>query len=130
MLTIATDQPAYEPWMVDDDPTNGEGFEAAVAYAVAEQLGYAEDVVTWTRVPFNAAIQPGPKAFDFDINQFTITEEAGEGGRLLLAVLHGGAGGRHDRHARRPPARPASPTSSRCGSVRRWRPRAWTRSTR
>ena len=75
ILTIATDQPAYEPWMVDDDPTNGEGFEAAVAYAVAEQLGYAEDAVTWTRVPFNAAIQPGPKAFDFDINQFTITKE-------------------------------------------------------
>jgi polar amino acid transport system substrate-binding protein len=61
-LTIATDQPAYEPWMVDDDPTNGQGFEAAVAYAVAEQLGYAEDAVTWTRVPFNAAIQPGPKS--------------------------------------------------------------------
>jgi polar amino acid transport system substrate-binding protein len=73
-LTIATDQPAYEPWMVDDDPTNGEGFEAAVAYAVAEELGYSEDEVTWTRVPFNAAIQPGPKEFDFDINQFTITK--------------------------------------------------------
>jgi polar amino acid transport system substrate-binding protein len=74
-LTIATDQPAYEPWMVDDDPTNGEGFEAAVAYAVAEQLGYADDAITWTRVPFNAAIQPGPKSFDFDINQFTITNK-------------------------------------------------------
>ena len=72
MLTIATDQPAYEPWMVEDDPTNGQGFEAAVAYAVAAQLGYADDAVTWTRVPFNAAIQPGPKEFDFDINQFTI----------------------------------------------------------
>jgi len=71
-LTIATDQPAYEPWMVDDDPTNGQGFEAAVAYAVAAQLGYADDAITWTRVPFNAAIQPGPKTFDFDINQFTI----------------------------------------------------------
>jgi len=46
MLTIATDQPAYEPWMVDDDPTNGEGFESAVAYAVAEQLGYSEAQVT------------------------------------------------------------------------------------
>lgn len=75
ILTIATDQPAYEPWMVDDDPTNGEGFEAAVAYAVAEWLGYSEDNVVWTRVPFNAAIQPGPKAFDFDINQFTITRK-------------------------------------------------------
>ncbi|SNS09783.1 amino acid ABC transporter substrate-binding protein, PAAT family [Geodermatophilus saharensis] len=74
-LTVATDQPAYEPWVVDDTPENGEGFESAVAYAVAEQLGYAEDDVTWTRVPFTAAIQPGPRPFDFDINQFSITEE-------------------------------------------------------
>jgi polar amino acid transport system substrate-binding protein len=74
-LTIATDEPAYEPWVVGDAPESGEGFEAAVAYAVAEQLGYAEDQVTWTRVPFNAAIQPGERPFDFDINQFSITEE-------------------------------------------------------
>jgi polar amino acid transport system substrate-binding protein len=74
-LTVATDQPAYEPWFVDDAPENGEGFESAVAYAVAEQLGYAEDDVTWTRVPFNAAIQPGPRPFDVDVNQFSITEE-------------------------------------------------------
>jgi polar amino acid transport system substrate-binding protein len=74
-LTIATDQPAYEPWMVDDDPTNKKGFESAVAYAVAGQLGYSDDQVTWTRVPFNAAIQPGPRPFDFDINQFSITDE-------------------------------------------------------
>ncbi|SFO26090.1 polar amino acid transport system substrate-binding protein [Geodermatophilus obscurus] len=74
-LTIATDQPAYEPWMVDDTPENGQGFESAVAYAVAEQLGYTEDQVTWTRVPFTAAIQPGPRPFDFDVNQFSITEE-------------------------------------------------------
>jgi polar amino acid transport system substrate-binding protein len=74
-LTIATDEPAYEPWVVGDEPESGEGFEAAVAYAVAEQLGYSEDQVTWTRVPFNAAIQPGDRPFDFDINQFSITEE-------------------------------------------------------
>jgi len=74
-LTIATDQPAYEPWMVEDTPENGQGFESAVAYAVAGELGYAEDDVTWTRVPFNAAIQPGERPFDFDINQFSITEE-------------------------------------------------------
>ncbi|HYO34920.1 MAG TPA: transporter substrate-binding domain-containing protein [Geodermatophilus sp.] len=74
-LTIATDQPAYEPWMVDDSPENGQGFESAVAYAVAEQLGYTQDQVTWTRVPFTAAIQPGPRPFDFDVNQFSITEE-------------------------------------------------------
>ena len=74
-LTIATDQPAYEPWMVDDTPENGQGFESAVAYAVAEELGYSADQVTWTRVPFNAAIQPGPRPFDFDVNQLSITEE-------------------------------------------------------
>ncbi len=74
-LTIATGQPAYGPWIVDNEPENGEGFEGAVAYAVAERLGYAADDVTWTRVDFNAAIQPGPKDFDFDINQFSITEE-------------------------------------------------------
>lgn len=74
-LTIATSDPAYEPWMVDNDPTNKQGYESAVAYAVADHLGYADDQVTWTRVPFDAAVQPGPKNFDFDINQFSITPE-------------------------------------------------------
>jgi polar amino acid transport system substrate-binding protein len=74
-LTIATDSPAYEPWFVDDDPTNGEGYESAVAYAIAEQLGYTEDQVTWVTVPFNKVVQPGPKDFDFDVNQVSITEE-------------------------------------------------------
>jgi polar amino acid transport system substrate-binding protein len=74
-LTIGTDEPAYEPWFVDDKPDNGEGFESAVAYAVAERLGYAKDEVVWTRVTFNNAIAPGPKAFDFDVNQFSITDE-------------------------------------------------------
>ncbi|WP_434743743.1 ABC transporter substrate-binding protein [Micromonospora sp. SH-82] len=74
-LTIATDQPAYQPWFVDDKPDNGEGFEAAVAYAVAGKLGYTPAEVTWTRVKFDSAIAPGPKEFDFDINQFSITEE-------------------------------------------------------
>ena len=74
-LTIGTDAPAYEPWFSGDDPTNGEGFESAVAYAVAEQLGYARDAVTWTTVPFNNVIQPGAKSFDVDINQFSITDE-------------------------------------------------------
>ncbi|MEH0931688.1 ABC transporter substrate-binding protein [Micromonospora sp. CPCC 205558] len=74
-LTIATDQPAYEPWFSDDKPDNGEGFESAVAYAVAEKLGYTRADVTWIRVKFDTAIAPGPKDFDFDINQFSITEE-------------------------------------------------------
>lgn len=74
-LTIATDNPAYEPWFVDNDPTNGKGYEAAVAYAIAEQLGYAEDDVAWVKVPFNKVVQPGPKEFDLDLNQVSITEE-------------------------------------------------------
>ena len=74
-LTIGTDQPVYQPWYVDDAPENGQGFESAVAYAIAEQLGYAQDKVTWTRVPFNAAIQPGPKSFDLNLTEFSITDE-------------------------------------------------------
>ncbi|WP_432905955.1 transporter substrate-binding domain-containing protein [Micromonospora matsumotoense] len=74
-LTVATDEPAYEPWFKGNKPDSGEGFEAAVAYAVAEKLGYAPGDVTWTRVKFDTAIAPGPKTFDFDINQFSITEE-------------------------------------------------------
>ena len=73
-LTLATSKPAFEPWMVDDDPTNGKGFESAVAYAAATALGYSRAQVTWTRVDFNAAVQPGRKTFDADINQFSITE--------------------------------------------------------
>ena len=74
-LTVGTDQPVYQPWYVDDTPENGQGFESAVAYAIADQLGYAKDKVTWMRVPFNAAIQPGPKSFDLNLNEFSITDE-------------------------------------------------------
>jgi polar amino acid transport system substrate-binding protein len=73
-LTIATDDPAYEPWFVDNDPSNGKGYESAVAYAIAEGLGYTEDQVTWVKVPFNKVVQPGPKDFDLDLNQVAITE--------------------------------------------------------
>ncbi|MFE7930386.1 ABC transporter substrate-binding protein [Streptomyces sp. NPDC057456] len=74
-LTIATDQPAYEPWFKDDKPANGEGFESAVAYAVAKQLGYDKSAVVWQSVPFNKAFAPGVKTFDFDINQVSISDE-------------------------------------------------------
>ncbi len=74
-LTIGTDKPAYEPWFVDDDPSNGQGYESAVAYAVADRLGFGQDEVTWTVASFNSVIAPGPKTFDFDINQVSITEE-------------------------------------------------------
>ena len=72
-LTIGTDSPAYPPYFVDDDPTNGQGFESAVAYAVAETLGFTPAEVAWTVVPFNKSYAPGDKDFDFDINQISIT---------------------------------------------------------
>jgi len=75
VLTLATSEPAFPPWVLEDDPTSGEGYESAVAYAVAQTLGYAEGDVEWVRVPFDAAIAPGPKDFDVAINQFSITEE-------------------------------------------------------
>jgi polar amino acid transport system substrate-binding protein len=74
-LTVATDEPAYEPWFSENLPANGKGFESAVAYEVAKQLGFARIDVQWIRVRFENAIAPGPKEFDFDINQFSITEE-------------------------------------------------------
>ncbi len=72
-LNIGTDSPAYEPWFSDDDPTNGKGYESAVAYAVADELGFARDDVKWVKVPFNSSYAPGAKKFDFDINQISIT---------------------------------------------------------
>jgi polar amino acid transport system substrate-binding protein len=75
VLTVGTDSPAYDPWFRDNDPTNGKGFESAVAYAVAEQLGFDKSAVTWTKVPFNKSYAPGDKDFDFDINQISITPE-------------------------------------------------------
>lgn len=72
-LTIGTDSPAYPPYFEDDDPSNGKGFESAVAYAVAGELGFTDDQVTWVTVPFNKSYAPGAKDFDFDINQISIT---------------------------------------------------------
>ena len=75
MLTIATGEPAYYPWVLDDAPESGEGFEAAVAYAVATQLGFSKDEVKWVRTTFDGAVTPGEKNFDFNLQQFSITEE-------------------------------------------------------
>lgn len=84
-LTIGTDNPAFPPWFEGgtpegsdweiNDPATGEGFESAVAYAVAEELGYTEDEVEWVVVPFNNSFRPGDKSFDFDINQISVTDE-------------------------------------------------------
>ncbi len=75
VLTIGTSDPAFEPWVVDNDPTTGEGFESAVAYAVAEELGYPRDDVQWVSVTFDQIIAPGAKDFDFAINQVSISDE-------------------------------------------------------
>jgi polar amino acid transport system substrate-binding protein len=72
-LTVATDSPAYEPWFVDNKPENGKGFESAVAYAVAKQLGYSNAQVKWTHASFNTVIAPTPKKYDFDINEVSIS---------------------------------------------------------
>ena len=72
-LTVATDKPAFPPYFADDDPTNGKGFESAVAYAIADKLGFAKTDVKWTTEPFNSSYAPGPKKFDFDVNQISIT---------------------------------------------------------
>jgi polar amino acid transport system substrate-binding protein len=77
-LTIATDSPAYPPYFIDDNPSNGKGFESAVAYAVAEQMGFSSDQVEWVTVPFNSSYKPGAKDFDFDINQISITPKREE----------------------------------------------------
>jgi polar amino acid transport system substrate-binding protein len=74
-LTIATGQPAYSPWVLDDKPESGKGFEAAVAYAVAKKLGYTTAQVKWVRTSFDSAIAPGPKTFDFNIQQYSITAD-------------------------------------------------------
>jgi polar amino acid transport system substrate-binding protein len=73
VLTVATDKPAFPPYFEDDDPTNGEGFESAVAYAIGKHLGYPPAKVEWTVEPFNSSYAPGPKDFDFDVNQISIT---------------------------------------------------------
>ncbi len=78
VLTIGTDTPAYPPYFSDDDPSNGEGFESAVAYAVADQLGFTPSDVQWEIVPFNSSYAPGDKNFDFDINQISVTPERAE----------------------------------------------------
>ena len=85
MLTVGTDNPAFPPWFDGgtpegsdweiNDPSTGKGFESAVAYAVAEKLGFAKDDVQWIVVPFNNSFRPGPKDFDFDINQISVTDE-------------------------------------------------------
>lgn len=78
VLTVATGEPAYPPYVIDDDPTSGEGFEAAVAYAVAAQLGFEAEQVEWVRTTFEEGFAPGLKDFDFNLQQYDITPERQE----------------------------------------------------
>ena len=78
VLTIATGNPAYYPWVMDDAPESKQGFEAAVAYAIANEMGFADAAVAWVRTSFDEAIQPGAKNFDFNMQQYSITPEREE----------------------------------------------------
>jgi polar amino acid transport system substrate-binding protein len=75
VLTVATDKPAYPPWFEDNNPANGKGYESAVAYAIARQLGFKPAQVTWAYEPFDASYEPGPKKFDFDINEISYSPQ-------------------------------------------------------
>ncbi len=100
-LTVGTDNPAYPPYFAENedgsktdpwelgDPTNGKGFESAVAYAIADQLGFATEDVTWVVVPFANAFAPGPKEFDFDLNQVSYKAERAETADLTEGYYFG-----------------------------------------
>jgi polar amino acid transport system substrate-binding protein len=127
VLTPATGDPAFFPYVLDDTPESGEGFEAAVVAAVARELGFSAENVQWTRVGFNEAIAPGAKDFDFNIQQFSITDERAEvvsfsdpyySSNQAIVALEGSP----HRAQRRSPT---SPTSS---SAHRSAPRASTSS--
>jgi len=75
VLTVATDQPAYPPWFENNKPSNGQGYESAVAYAVAAQLGFKPSQVKWAYEPFDSSYAPGPKKFDFDINEISYSAQ-------------------------------------------------------
>ncbi len=75
VLTVGTDSPVYPPWFIKNDPSNGKGYESALTYAIADQMGFSADKVEWVVVPFNKSYAPGPKDFDFDINEISITPE-------------------------------------------------------
>ena len=74
-LTVATDSPVYAPWFAGNKPANGQGYESAVAYAVAAQLGFSKAQVSWVVEPFDSSYAPGPKKFDFDINEISYTAQ-------------------------------------------------------
>jgi len=102
VLTVATDKPVYPPWFVNNKPTNGQGYESAVAYAVAAQLGFKPSQVTWAYEPFDSSYSPGPKKFDFDINEISYSaaravagvDKAEAGRRVAGKLVQRSSGGR------------------------------------
>ncbi len=100
-FTIGTDNPAYPPYFLENadgsktdpwelgDPTNGTGFESAVGYAIAEQLGFSKEEVTWVVVPFANSFAPGPKTFDIDLNQVSFKPERAESADLSEGYYFG-----------------------------------------
>ncbi|MCA0202910.1 MAG: ABC transporter substrate-binding protein [Proteobacteria bacterium] len=78
MLTVGTSDPVYPPWMMNDSPESGEGFENALVYALAEEMGFQRDQVQWVRLTFEQIIAPGDKPFDFAINQVSVTPARAE----------------------------------------------------
>ena len=77
-LTVATGEPVYPPWMMNDDPAAGDGFENGLIYALAEEMGFDREDVQWVRVGFDEGITPGDKPWDFNIQQYSVTEERRE----------------------------------------------------
>jgi polar amino acid transport system substrate-binding protein len=75
VLTVATDNPVFTPWFVKNKPSNGQGYESAVAYAIAHQLGFTNSQVVWVTEPFSSSYAPGTKKFDFDINEVSYTPQ-------------------------------------------------------
>ena len=84
VLTVGTDNPAFPPWFGGaektkpwkvSDPYSGKGYESAVAYAIASQLGFTKAQVKWTVVPFNNSFRPGKKPFDFYVTQVSFSPE-------------------------------------------------------
>src|SRR5690349_15678232 len=74
-LTVATDNPVFTPWFEKNKPSNGLGYDSAVAYAIAHQPGFSPSQVTWVAEPFSSSYAPWPKKLDFDINEISVTPQ-------------------------------------------------------
>ena len=119
VLTIGTDDPAFPPWFVDDDPTNGEGFEGAVAYAVAEELGFAEDEVDLDHGAVQQRLRPRREGLRLRHQPGVDQRGARRGGRLQRRLLRRQPGDRRLRRLGGRRRHHASTTCRACGSAPR-----------